>query len=80
MGLFRYLFSKFKHEVFTTFDEASYYRSVSHLQAQGIAYQTDIKRQVNARAFVGSTPTQYLIYVQDKDKQQALQAIADSRR
>ncbi|MGF7126264.1 hypothetical protein J2T56_000955 [Natronobacillus azotifigens] len=44
MGLFRYLFSKYKHEIFTTFDDATYYRIVNSLQTNDIPHQTNIRR------------------------------------
>lgn len=46
MGLFRLIFSKYKHLVYTAFGYENYFKIAGKLKENGVPYQTDIKRNL----------------------------------
>lgn len=76
MGLFRLLFSKYKHLVYTAFGNEKYFKVAGKLKESGVAYQTNIKRNPNTYQTIGHNDNaQYDIYVKEIDKHRAQQAI-----
>ncbi|UCZ53469.1 hypothetical protein LGQ02_01315 [Bacillus shivajii] len=64
MGLFRFLFSKYKCLVHTAFGKEKYFNVVSKLKEEGIPYQTGIKSNPNTYQNIGHNDyAQYDIYV-----------------
>ncbi len=76
MGLFRMLFSKYRHLVYTAFGNEQYFKVVGKLKQGGVQYRTDIKRNPNTYQTIGHNDNaQYDIYVKEEDKHKAQEAI-----
>ncbi|WP_430786806.1 hypothetical protein VBD025_14780 [Virgibacillus flavescens] len=80
MSLFRMLFSKYKHLVYTAFGHDTYFSIAGKLKAGGVSYRTEMDRDSSSQGIIGSKDnTQYDIYVKKEDKHKAQQAIHTNR-
>lgn len=80
MSLFRMLFSKHKHLVYTAFGHDKYFNIVSKLKAGGVSYRTEMERNPNSQTVIGNNDyTQYDIYVKEEDQHKAQHAIHTNR-